>query len=150
MGGDYYFTIEYKVSCRFSYILFIELSKFSLLQTFLRIFTKSRCSVWKPSMACSEIKYFTITIENCSDYYWPWVWSPALQNKTKKKKIMSRVVVYTYNLSTWRLREEECQFQASLGYIRSSSPSWTTLEDPISKEKKRYVCACVCIVILEY
>jgi hypothetical protein len=41
------------------------------------------------------------------------------------KKAFSKlgVVVYAYNPSTWELRQEDCGFKASFGYIISSRPA---------------------------
>jgi hypothetical protein len=46
------------------------------------------------------------------------------------------VVVHTYNPRLRRLRQEDCQFQDSLGYIVSSRSAWYTGEPSLKKQQK--------------
>jgi hypothetical protein len=45
------------------------------------------------------------------------VQAPPPKKKKKKELFKSGVVAYTSNYSTFRLRQKDCEFEASLGYI---------------------------------
>jgi hypothetical protein len=48
-----------------------------------------------------------------------------------------RVEANACNPSTQRLRQEDCQFEASLGYVASSRPAWATQGGhPVSNKKQ--------------